>query len=395
MTTVRIADIAKVIRGVSWDKNEASDAARDGYLPILRAGSIGDVLNIDDGLVWVPSSNVSDVQRIHAGDIAICMSSGSASVVGKTAAAKTDWPGSVGAFCALLRTDPSKCLPEYLGFYLKSTAFRRWTSEAQGANIKNIRKSALEDFSIPLPPIPEQRRIVDLLSRAEGIVRLRREAEKKSAELIPALFLNMFGDPATNPKGWPMPRLGELLTDGPQNGLYKHGSHYGQGTPILRIDAFYDGRVRDMKTLKRVTLNPDECARFRLRPRDLIINRVNSPEYLGKSTIIPALDEETVFESNMMRFSVDETRALPEYIIDLLQTAFAKKHFLSKAKHAINQSSINQQDVKSLGVPVPPLSVQQDFVNKIGQVRAMQSQQFSASTKAQAAFHSILNGSFS
>ena len=55
---------------------------------------------------------------------------------------------------------------------------------------------------MPVPPIDEQRRIVDILSRAEGIVRLRREAQKKAAELIPALFLEMFGDPATNPKGW-------------------------------------------------------------------------------------------------------------------------------------------------------------------------------------------------
>ena len=143
MIAVRIADIADVIRGVSWDKNEASDATREGYLPILRAGNIGDVLNTDDDLVWVPSSNVSAIQRIRAGDIAICMSSGSASIVGKTAFAKIDWLGSVGAFCALLRADANQCLPEYLGFYLKSSNFRRWTSEAQGANIKNIRKSAL------------------------------------------------------------------------------------------------------------------------------------------------------------------------------------------------------------------------------------------------------------
>jgi len=61
----------------------------------------------------------------------------------------------------------------------------------------------LKEIQVPKPPLSEQRRIVDLLSRAEGIVRLRREAEKKSAELIPALFLDMFGDPATNPKGWP------------------------------------------------------------------------------------------------------------------------------------------------------------------------------------------------
>lgn len=259
-----------------------------------------------------------------------------------------------------------------------------------GATVKGITLNDIKSIKMPVPSVSEQRRIVDLLSRAEGIVRLRREAEKKAAQLIPALFLDMFGDPATNPKGWPVMTLGELTVDGPQNGLYKHSSHYGEGTPILRIDAFYDGQIRDLNSLKRVRLEPDEIFRFRLKPRDLVINRVNSPEYLGKSTIIPALDEETVFESNMMRLTVDVPRVLPEYVIELLQTSHAKAHFLSKAKHAINQSSINQQDVKSLSVPMPPLPKQLDFVDKVGQVRSIQIQQSAASAKAQVTFDSLL-----
>lgn len=285
-------------------------------------------------------------------------------------------------------------VPEYLAYWLR-TQKAKMIQHAGGTTFKEIGRGTIKKFEIPVPPLPEQHRIADLLTRADGIVRLRREAEKKAAELIPALFLDMFGSPAMNPKGWPVATIGELLTDGPQNGLYKHGSHYGEGTPILRIDAFYDGQVRDLKTLKRVTLSPDECARFRLRPRDLIINRVNSPEYLGKSTIIPALDEDTVFESNMMRLTFDEARVLPEYVIELLQTAHAKAHFLSKAKHAINQSSINQQDVKSLGVPIPTLSIQRGFVGKVGQARSIQSQQSTATTKAKATFNALLAQAFS
>ena len=125
---------------------------------------------------------------------------------------------------------------------------------------------------IPVPPLAEQHRIVDILSRAEGIVRLRREAQKKAAEIIPALFVDMFGDPATNPKGWPIRDLGELITDGPQNGLYKHVSLYGEGTPILRIDAFYDGLVLSISGLKRVRVTPDEHQKFRLRARDMSLS---------------------------------------------------------------------------------------------------------------------------
>lgn len=204
----------------------------------------------------------------------------------------------------------------------------------------------------------------------------------------------MFGEPATNPKGWPVSPLEDLLASGPQNGLYKHSSLYGKGTPILRIDAFYDGRVKDLGTLKRVEITPDERDKFRLAPRDIVINRVNSVEYLAKSAIIPALLEDTVFESNMMRLSVDETQVLPEYLIELLQTSYSKTHFLAKAKHAINQSSVNQQDVKSLRITIPPLAKQREFAERSEQVLSIQAQQSAASAKAQASFNALLSQTF-
>ncbi|WP_374262374.1 restriction endonuclease subunit S [Zoogloea sp.] len=267
-------------------------------------------------------------------------------------------------------------------------------SLGQGSTFAAIGRTELASTKVPVPPLPEQRRIVDILSRAEGIVRLRREAEKKAAELIPALFIEMFGDPAANPKGLPLVPLGALLEDGPQNGLYKHSSHYGEGTPILRIDAFYDGRVRDMASLKRVRVSEDERHKFRLNSRDIVINRVNSVEYLGKSAIIPLLVEPTVFESNMMRMTLNEGRVFPEFLIELLQTAYAKRHFLANAKHAINQSSINQQDVKTIAVPLPPIDLQRQFAQRVEAIRALQAQQAAATAKAQASFDALLAQAF-
>ena len=283
--------------------------------------------------------------------------------------------------------------PEYLFWFLLSQAGKIQRMGA-GATVKGVTLADIKSILMPLPSLPEQHRLVDILSRAEGIVRLRREAEKKAAELIPALFIDLFGDPATNPKGWPAMSLGELIQDGPQNGLYKHASHYGDGTPILRIDAFYDGRVLDIDALKRVRITSEEGEKFRLTSRNIVINRVNSVEYLGKSAIIPPLPEATVFESNMMRFAVDESRVLPEFVIELLQTGHAKAHFLSKAKHAINQSSINQQDVKSIRVPLPPLDKQRNFTEQVAANRSIQSQQSAATAKAQASFDALLAEAF-
>lgn len=267
---------------------------------------------------------------------------------------------------------------------------------ASDSNPPSIRKPTVEAWRISLPPLAEQRRIVDLLSRAEGILRLRRGAQAKAQTIVPALFLDLFGDPAMNPKGWPVCLLSELLRNGPTNGLYKHQSAYGSGTPILRIDGFYDGKVSDLTQLKRVALDSEvERNRFALAPGDIVINRVNSPEYLGKSAIIPALDEPTVYESNMMRFAVDGQRVLPEFVIALLQQPAARRHFLAHAKHAINQSSINQQDVKSLPVIVPPLALQAQFAERVAAMQAIATQQTAALHKAQATFNALLARTFS
>ena len=99
--------------------------------------------------------------------------------------------------------------PDFLFWFLLSQASRIERMGA-GATVKGVTLNDIKRISIPVPPIPEQRRIVDLLSRADGIVRLRREADKKAAELIPALFLELFGDPATNPKGWSTSSFGAV-----------------------------------------------------------------------------------------------------------------------------------------------------------------------------------------
>lgn len=80
------------------------------------------------------------------------------------------------------------------------------------------------------------------------------------------------------------------------------------------------------------------------------------------------LDEPTVFESNMMRFDVDRDRVESRYVVQFLQTGFIKGQIVTAAKNAVNQSSINQQDVKGFRINVPPLSLQRDFARRVATV---------------------------
>jgi type I restriction enzyme S subunit len=301
-------------------------------------------------------------------------------------------PSCIDNNCMGVTADTGKLDPWYLYYLFRAKNLSDFASDS---NPPSIRKTEVESWDIAVPPLDSQRRVVDQLSRAENIVRMRREAEQRAKEIIPALFLDMFGDPGTNPKGWRTTTLGEVVADGPQNGLYKHADTYGSGTPILRIDGFYDGRVRPLAEWKRLRLDETEARRFRLTEGDIVINRVNSPEYLGKSAIIPVLEEPAVYESNMMRVSMRREHANPEFVIAYLQTAFARSALIKNAKHAINQSSINQGDVKSVLMYLPPISEQNVFRARAADGRSLEYQQGRATEQAKQTFQALLAGVFS
>ncbi|HBN9475757.1 MULTISPECIES: restriction endonuclease subunit S [Pseudomonas aeruginosa group] len=256
-------------------------------------------------------------------------------------------------------------------FYFMDKYVERLRELSIGGVIKYIKLGMLTDAEIPLPPLPEQKRIAAILDKADAIRRKRQQAIQLADDLLRAVFLDMFGDPVTNPKGWPAAELGSLIVKGPTNGLYKHSSEYGSGTRILRIDGFYSGRLVGQEKMKRVRLSSQEIERFKLEERSVVINRVNSREYLGKSAFISGMNEDTVFESNMMNFSVDESVVNPVFLVELLSSSYVKKQILSSAKDAVNQSSINQQDVRSLKILLPPLALQESFEGFVSKCEAL------------------------
>ena len=155
-------------------------------------------------------------------------------------------------------------------------------------------------------------------------------------------------------------KLGDILSTSFTNGIYKSSNHYGTGVSILRITDFDNDGYLVTDDLQRVELSDAEVSNYKLQPKDIVVNRVNSLTHIGKSILwMDTKNEITVYESNMMRIKPKESVVLPEYLIKILHSHPARNHYKRVAKRAIGQSSINQQDVKSLLFFLPPLSEQQ------------------------------------
>jgi len=282
----------------------------------------------------------------------------------------------------LIRTAACNVLPRYVYHWIKTADARR----AIRFIVKGIHlyPKDVAQLQISLPPLEEQRRIVGLLDRAAEIRRRADAARAKARAIIPALFLDMFGDPATNPRGWRALSLGDALLSGPQNGLYRPASDYGEGIRILRIDSFDDGIVSDQRNLKRLRIGAANIEKFGLREKDIVVNRVNSPPQLGKSVLVPDLEEPTVFESNMMRMRVNPEILVPAVVGSMLQLDSVRQALIRNAKHAINQSSINQGDVTGVVVFAPPLPLQTAFAEQAQRLEATAHALDAAAAKAEA-----------
>ena len=270
-------------------------------------------------------------------------------------------------------------LNDYLFYYLPDP-LKKINDATPSVTVKHLSTKTLEKTPVPLPPLPEQQRIVD---RIESLFTKLDEAKEKAQAVVDgfedrkaAILHKAFTgeltrswrlDNGTNEK-WDTVLFGSLIVDGPQNGLYKPKTAYGNGTKILRIDGFYDGNLEPWNTLKRLFLEENEMQIYLLRINDIVINRVNSMQFLGKSALIRELPEPCVFESNMMRISVDTTKAIPEYIIKYLNSSLGLKELRKNAKQAVNQASINQQDVKTVSIPLPSIREQMVIVSLIDSI---------------------------
>ncbi|OHE61917.1 MAG: hypothetical protein A2X71_09365 [Thiobacillus sp. GWE1_62_9] len=281
----------------------------------------------------------------------------------------------------------------YLAFFLRSQqVVEQISARTAGARMPRADMDFVLSLSIPLPPLPEQHRIVDLLSRADGIVRLRREAEKKAAELIPTLFLDMFGDPAANPKGWPMAPVGDVIAAADYGSSTK-SSDDGSGLPLIRMGNVDYAGALNLSDLKLVNLPTEEIEKYRLHEGDILFNRTNSKELVGKTGLWDDT-RDAIAASYFIRVRVQRNKLNPRYFWAFMNSRHMKRVLFETSRGAIGQANINSKELKAFKVALPPLALQQDFAGKIEQVRSIQSQQSTATAKAQAAFDALLAHTF-
>jgi type I restriction enzyme S subunit len=264
----------------------------------------------------------------------------------------------------------------------------------KGATVHSLQSGFLERLAIPLAPIDEQRRIVDLLSRAENIVRMRREAEAKAKEIIPALFLDMFGDPARNERGWDTVRLGDLavrMSDGPFGSNLKSSHYVESGVRVIRLQNigirdFLDSDEAFVSHKHFATLRKHRCT-----PGDVLIGALGDPNL--RATILPDTIPEALNKADCVQFRCDRTKVMPEYACWLLNIP-SSLSMAAQLVQGITRTRISMGRLRELRVPVPPIALQMSFEKSVQRFHELQNLQRAGTTVAFTAFQSLLAGEF-
>jgi len=394
IATKPLSEVAEVFNG----KTPAKAEKRNSGYPILKIGDITEneiFCGKFESFVDESFSERFKNKRIALGDTLILNAAHNADYVGsKQYFVEESVEGAIATGeWLIVRGNQKETDKSYLNYWLRTIETKHKLKKL----VKGIHlyPRDVENLAIPLPPLDEQKRIAAILDKADNLRRKRQQAIDLADQFLRSVFLDMFGDPMKNPKNWKTDKLDSLINRGPNNGLYKPGNYYGEGTRILRIDGFYDGYLEDQSKLKRLKVEEKETIKYKLTNRSIVINRVNSREYLGKCALVEGLNETTLFESNMMNFSVDESSINSRYLVDFLASPFGKRQILARCKDAVNQSSINQQDVKSFKIRVPPIDLQNKYENIVHSVIKNVTKQESMNEEAATMFRSLSFKAFS
>lgn len=230
------------------------------------------------------------------------------------------------------------------------------------------------------------------MDRADAIRRMRKETIRLTEELIRSTFLYMFGDPATNPRGWPIRPMDGLVRE-TQYGTAKKANSNRNGIPVLRMNNLtYEGSI-NLSDLKWCELHHGELSQYTVRKGDLLFNRTNSPELVGKTAVWDR-DGAYAFAGYLIRVRFDETCVLPDYVSAFLNSSYGKKLLFARAKPSNNMSNFSAGEFRRIDIPVPVISLQRRFASAVAQNRVIQSRRVEVLTGAETLYQALVQQAF-
>lgn len=382
--TVQIGECAKVINGFAFKSGLFSTERRG--LPVVR---IRDVIRGCSETYYIGDYPNSAV--IQNGDLLIGMD-GEFNIA--------QWQGGRALLnqrvCKIEALNGKSDL-SYLRYALP-VILKRIEDRTPFVTVKHLSSEELKDEPIPLPELSEQQRIAGQLAQADRLRRTRRYALELSDSFFPAAFLELFGDPATNPFGFPMEEVESVFLKqrggakcGPFGSALKSHEYVSEGIPVWTMENVGENEFREDGCLYITPEKFEGLKAYDAQNGDILISRAGT---VGRMAIVETKYPRSIIHSNIIRLSLDPSRCLPIYFT-VLMTFFAERVGRLKRGQEDAYSFMNTSRLAELRIPIPPPALQQQFAALAARHERLRATQREALRQAEHLFQTLLHRAFS
>lgn len=384
-----LGDVAEVFNG----KTPAKSDQRDSGHPVLKIKDVsehGQFKGQFESFVDEEFANRHSSKKVKADDTLTLNAAHNADYVGsKQYRAQTAVEGSIATGEWLIaRADGASLDSGFLHHWITSPAVRfRMKSLVKGIHLypKDVQR-----LKVPLPPLDEQIRIAAILDKADAIRRKRQQAIELTDQFLRSVFLDMFGDPVINYRGWPVNELSDLTTK-ITDGTHKTPKYVENGVTFLSAKNIKPHGL-DFQDTKFITHEEHDQLTKRCNPErgDILLSKSGS---LGTAAIVEIDEEFSLFESAaLIKPKLDKIEA--KFLLHYLNAEPVKRMLLKEQK-GVAIRHLHLVDIRKLSVAVPPMRLQRDFVRYVEKIGVMRGNLQKALSLDESLFHSNAQQAFS
>ena len=388
----KLGDVADFIRGITYKPNDLVENFSEGSTVCMRTANVQVQLKQDD-LLSVPISLVKNKDKfLIEGDILVSTAN-SWNLVGKCCwIPKLDYSATAGGFISILRANQEKLDQRYLYHWFNSpnTQLLARNCGRQTTNISNMDLERCLSIKIPLPPLLAQRRIASILDKADELRQKRQQAIEKLDQLLQATFIDMFGDPVSNTKGWDLKAVGEIS----ESKLGKMLDKKKQSSEIDQYKYLRNANVQwfrfDLSDVFEMEFNEKDRKNCELKFGDVLVCEGGEP---GRAAIWKNDLENCFFQKALHRVRLDMTQILPEYFVWLFWF-YSKNGGFDDHITVATIAHLTGVKMKAMQIPIPPLSLQEDFQQKVNEIEVLKTTLENSSKLFESLFSSLQNQAF-
>jgi type I restriction enzyme S subunit len=240
-------------------------------------------------------------------------------------------------------------------------------SQSIGGVIKYIKMANLTDIELPDYSLSKQRDIVKILDTADVLCEKRKEQLALLDDYLKSVFLEMFGDPVKNTRGYPVGKIRETVVEVKYGTSKKANQTKGQ-YPILRMNNITYSGEWNFTDLKYIDLDEGEVSKYAVKKGDLLFNRTNSKELVGKTAVFNS-DELMVYAGYLIRCRFNKNIVNPIYVSYFLNSDYGKSKLSHMCKNIVGMANINAQELQDIELLLPPVDLQDKFATIVDQIK--------------------------